>query len=108
APELHFTWSNLTIACNECNRRKNDYYEVGNAFVDPYVDDVETMIEHLGPFVSWQVGNGRAETSIRQLQLNSAERLQIILRKMAKLDELGNCVERYHAEADPLLRQLLK
>jgi len=25
--DLHFTWGNLTIACTECNRRKNYYYE---------------------------------------------------------------------------------
>src|SRR5687767_14822167 len=23
-PQHHFAWSNLTIACTECNRRKND------------------------------------------------------------------------------------
>src|SRR5687768_6014392 len=26
-PALHFDWYNLTVACTECNRRKNDYFE---------------------------------------------------------------------------------
>ncbi len=43
---LHFDWNNLTIACTECNRRKNDYYEEGIEFLDPYEDDVEVLLEH--------------------------------------------------------------
>jgi 5-methylcytosine-specific restriction endonuclease McrA len=38
-PEEHFTWTNLTIACTECNRRKNDYYETDEGFLDPYNED---------------------------------------------------------------------
>ena len=35
-----FDWPNLTIACTECNRRKNDYYDDETSFIDPYVDDI--------------------------------------------------------------------
>src|SRR5262245_50482428 len=32
---LHFTWSNLTLACTECNRRKNNFYNNADGFIDP-------------------------------------------------------------------------
>ena len=54
---LHFEWSNLTIACTECNRRKSDYYEENNGFLDPYADDVEEVLLHLGPLVYWKPGD---------------------------------------------------
>lgn len=56
-PELLFAWDNLTIACNECNRRKRDYYDPECAFLDPNADDVESLIIHAGPFVFSIPGN---------------------------------------------------
>ena len=52
----HFIWENLTIACTECNRRKNDYYERGTEFLNPYLDNnIENQIQHRGPIVEWQM-----------------------------------------------------
>src|SRR4051794_22793171 len=45
--DLHFEWSNLTIACTECNRRKNAYYDPILPFLDPYEDPVEDLLLHL-------------------------------------------------------------
>jgi uncharacterized protein (TIGR02646 family) len=55
-PQLHFDWANLTLACQECNRRKNAFYLEHDGFLDPYVDDVEAMLEHHGPVVMWRTG----------------------------------------------------
>lgn len=91
----HFVWFNLTIACTECNRRKNDYYVVGNEFLDPYSDDVEAMLEHHGPLVYWKSSNARAETTIRTLELNGYSRQQLIERKINKIEEFNNLIERF-------------
>lgn len=103
----HFEWSNLTVACTECNRRKNDYYEIGDEFLDPYVDDVEGILEHCGPLVYWKTGEHRAEITVRQLQLNTESRAQLIFQKMSKLDYLANLVERWASEGDVCLKSLL-
>lgn len=103
---LHFTWTNLTIACTECNRRKNDYYEVGNEFLDPYSDDVETLLEHHGPLVFWKSANLRAETTIRMLELNGNKRKQLIEMKINKLEEFSNLIERF-LEQTGVLKMLL-
>jgi hypothetical protein len=46
--DLIFDWTNLTIACSECNRRKLEYYNPMCMFLDPNVDDVESLVVHLG------------------------------------------------------------
>ncbi len=86
AERLHFTWENLTIACSECNRRKNDYHEHGMEFLDPYMEDVEAVVEHHGPIMGWISGNTRAEITIKILELHNAERFELILRKIEKID----------------------
>ena len=103
----HFDWNNLTIACTECNRRKNDYYKVGEEFLDPYIDNVEDILEHHGPLVCWKAGQTRAEITVRQLQLNSEFRAQLIFRKMEKLDVLINLIERWNSEENKTLKSLL-
>lgn len=105
--DLHFAWDNLTIACTECNRRKNDYYKVGNEFLDPYVDDVEKLLEHLGPVCFWKNSHARAEITIKILELNSSKRNDLIIDKIGKLEEVQNLYERYQSEENPTLKAIL-
>ena len=104
--DKHFTWFNMTIACTECNRRKNNYYEIGNEFLDPYSDDVEAALEHHGPLVFWKSANARAETTIRILELNSNNRQQLVERKINKLEDFSNLIERFLVQTG-MLKMLL-
>ena len=103
-----FVWDNLTIACTECNRRKSDYYDLNCMMLNPYVDDVEEMIVHLGPFVTWQVSNDRAEITIRKLELDSCTRIELIGRKIEKIEEVKNLLERIQGVLGGALRELLE
>jgi hypothetical protein len=105
--DKHFCWENLTIACTECNRRKNAYFDEVVPFLDPNEDTVEEMIEHLGPIVIWKPGHERAEVSIRILELNGHNRAQLIFRKIEKIEEVNNLFERYQRETSPLLKRVL-
>ncbi|MDM8548932.1 HNH endonuclease [Desulfobacterales bacterium HSG2] len=107
AVHLHFDWNNMTMACAECNRRKNDYYEDGEAFLDPYIDDVESLLEHHGPIILWRIGQKRAEITVRILELNSFRRSSLICRKMEKIEEVCNLAERLSSEKNRLLKLLL-
>jgi uncharacterized protein (TIGR02646 family) len=107
-PNLHFNWENLSIACPECNRRKNSYYEEGEEFLNPYADDVESAVEHYGPIMGWANGNSRAEITIKTLELDTRERFSLISRKIEKIEELNNDVERYTKEANPDVKALIK
>ena len=105
--ELHFIWVNLTIACTECNRRKNNYYEEGNEFLDPYEDDVEELLEHHGPLVLWLNNNQRAEITVKILDLNTYSRSELIIRKVSAMNDFTNLLERYSSESNHSLRALL-
>lgn len=106
-PSKHFTWENLTIACSECNRRKNNFYSEHEGFLDPYVDDVENILEHHGPIVGWRVGHVRGEITAKTLDLSSPVRTSLVARKIEKIIELQHLLERYNSEAPGMLKELL-
>ena len=104
--KLHFEWTNLTIACRECNRRKNDYYEKGEEFLDPYVDDVELYLVHLGPFIYSVPGHARAYITVRILELDSGKRAALIDRKRDVLEKARALLELAVGAEPELLRAL--
>jgi len=105
---LHFSWDNLTVACTECNRRKNDYFDAGTPFLDPYSDDVEGMLLHNGPIVNWVPGNVRAEVAVNILELNRANRWHLICRKIEHIQVLNNLLARIKNESSAVMVELLK
>lgn len=105
--DKHFDWTNLSIACTECNRRKNDYYETDVEFLNPYTDnDIEQLIEHYGPIVNWRNGHARAEITIKFLKLNDYSRTELVIRKIQKMEDTNTLVERYLSEENPTLKKL--
>lgn len=106
APQLHFTWDNLTIACTECNRRKGAFYQEHDGFLDPYVDNVDDFLEHHGPIVAWKTGSVRGEVFVRQLEFLSPSRFQLVAQKISKFNDLVNVLERYDS-SQGVLKELL-
>jgi len=106
--DLHFEWTNLTIACTECNRRKNAYFSEEKPFLDPYDDevDVERLVVHRGPIVSWGTGHASSEITVKTLELHNKSRVALILRKVDRLNELNERLERHASESNPVLKQL--
>lgn len=106
--DLHFSWFNLGLCCNECNRRKGTYYEPTCMFLNPYSDAVDDRVLHFGPVMGWAPGDAEAEVSIRELKLNSDERIALIIRKTIALQSLSELIGRLTAETrEPLRRVLL-
>lgn len=106
-----FVWANLTIACTECNRRKNDYWSdiEEERILDPYVDDVEMMLIHYGPIVAAQPGHKRAEITVGLLGLmDYLKRSSLIQRKIERLKTIQRLCERFTRETSPLLRRILE
>lgn len=107
-PDLIFEWNNMTIACNECNRRKDQYYDPNCMFLDPHTDDVENLLQHVGPLVFNRPGNIRSEVTVRLLELNSLKgRISLIARKVEKLESTKNLVERISTTGNPTLKSFL-
>ena len=103
-----FEWSNLTIACTECNRRKNDYYDEKHMFIDPYNDNVEMILFHAGPVVFHRPGEQLAEISIKILELNETEkRSELLSQKVTKLKAAMNLMDRIISVRNQHLKKLL-
>jgi hypothetical protein len=106
--DLIFDWGNLTIACNECNRRKLEYYDDACMFLDPNTDDVESMVTHVGPFVFHLPGETRSELTVRLLELDRFDgRSALVARKLESLENVRNLVDRIATASHPLLKQIL-
>lgn len=106
--DLIFVWDNMTIACTECNRRKAEYYDPSCMFLNPNTDDVENMVQHVGPLVFSRPGNRRSAVTVRILELNSMyRRKQLIGRKIERLESISNLVERIADECNPILKTFL-
>jgi uncharacterized protein (TIGR02646 family) len=105
---LHFEWGNLTIACTECNRRKNAYFDALKPFLDPYNDNVEQRLVHHGPIVGWVAGDQEAEISVKTLKLDETSRLELLGEKVEKIADLNNKLARLRAEHGSPLEPILK
>lgn len=104
----HFLWGNLTIACSECNRRKNAYYQHHDGFLDPYTDDADQYLDFEGPVVTSKPGEARGEVFVSILELCSANRLPLVAQKISKVNELRHVLERYNAAPAGPLKEVLK
>lgn len=92
--DLIFAWDNMTIACSECNTKKGEYYNPQCMFLDPNTDDVENLVQHVGPLVFNRPGDERSEVTVRILQLNSLkDRPKLIDRKMERIENIKNLLE---------------
>ncbi|GAH58134.1 unnamed protein product [marine sediment metagenome] len=77
-------------------------------FLDPNTDDVENMIQHVGPFIYNLPGNKRSEVTIRILELDKLDgRIELIARKMEKLEEIKHLVERIVSEPNQIVKTFL-
>ena len=93
-PIGRFLWGNLTIACNECNRRKSDYYDKELGFLNPYIDDVESFVIHRGPIVGWKPGVERAELTVKKLEMHDKTRWELVSRKIEHIEHLNDVMHR--------------
>ncbi len=107
-PALHFDWNNLTIACTECNRRKSNYDTIISPFLNPYGDDVENRVVHLGPLTCAAAGDAAVEICVSTLQLDKGIRIELILRKIEKIAEINSLKSRIRECTVPALKALLE
>lgn len=82
-PELYVEWTNLTLACEVCNRiNKKDYYDPYDPLINPIEDEPDKYLMAFGPFIYQVPGERKGELSIAILDLNRPE---LIERRKEKL-----------------------
>lgn len=72
-PDLYVEWSNLTLACEQCNRSgKRTYYNPQLLLINPYVDDPDWHFNDIGPLIMPMPGDDRSYVTRNILKLNRA------------------------------------
>lgn len=70
-PDLYVEWSNLTLACEQCNRSgKRKYYSLELPLINPYIDEPDEHLIDMGPIIMPFIGDDRAYVTREVLKLN--------------------------------------
>ncbi len=104
-PDLIVDWSNLGLACQECNRRKTDYYEPVAPLINPYVDDPADHLVFAGPLVFPRPGDDMGRRTRARLELSRASLVEKRKERLEQIQSLLDLAAKQTNESD---RQLLR
>jgi HNH endonuclease len=110
-PELIFEWENLTIACEECNRRhKKDYYDENAELLNPFKEDPGKSIYAFGPLLKHVIGNKKGWRSCNIIGLN---REKLIERRIDRIKNVSSMIDQWYQETNEghkniLYKEILK
>lgn len=104
-PDKTFEWENLGLSCQVCNMNKNDVFDELLPYINPYYENPDDFFIFLGTMVSQKPGCARAENMKTQLQLNRPELME---QREEAIEKVTNLVERYVAETNPSVKQMLR
>jgi uncharacterized protein (TIGR02646 family) len=104
-PDLYVEWTNLTLACEQCNRTgKRTYYDPAKPLINPYHDDPDDHFQVLGPIIRYQLGNERAFITENTLKLNRPE---LITRRLDRLNSVENLLFSWEREEEGTIKDIL-
>lgn len=100
-PAKWFEWSNLTLACDNCNTKKGVSVDV----VDPYEGDPEARFIFFGPGVYPLPGDDAAFLTIRYLDFNRSE---LVGRRTERIEYLMALAKNIANARNPEIKKILK
>lgn len=102
-PELYVEWSNLTLACEQCNRSgKHDYYDPSNPLVNPYIDNPSDHLIDIDSLI-WP-SDDKGKLTIEVLNLN---RIALVERRDERLKSIARLYNLWEKEADAIQKDAL-
>lgn len=106
-PELVVEWTNLTLACERCNKYKGDYYEPSAPLLNPYGDEPTDHLLLMDGLVLPKPGSQLGRRTVLRLRLSRPELIQM---RAERLERLGPLLDAWEKEIGPdkelLARQL--
>lgn len=104
-PGLSHVWTNLTWACEPCNKKKGDYYDQSEPVLDPYEDEATEHLDFFGGIVTVKSNSTRGEITRTLLQLN---RIDLAYSRLSRLMSIEDLYDKWKAADDPLRDVLAK
>ena len=104
-PEKTFEWENLGLGCQVCNTNKNDVFDEGLPYINPYYENPDDFFLFLGTMIIQKPGCSRAENMWKQLKLNRGDLME---QRREAIENVSNLVERYNSATDPAIKAMLR
>lgn len=105
-PDLYVEWTNLTLACEQCNRSgKRTYYEPKLLLINPYVDDPEEHFQDLGPLIMSVLCDVRAFVTENVLKLN---RSSLVERRIERITQVKWLLSSWAKEKNSTMKEVLE
>lgn len=104
-PELYVEWSNLTIACEVCNRiNKKDYYDPEIPLINPYKDNPDDYFLFIGAIISAKDNNTRGYITESTLDLNRGD---LVIRRNERLQSINKLLFSWSQASNPTIKKTL-
>lgn len=105
-PDLYVEWTNLTLACEECNRpRKKTYYNPADPLINPYEDNPEQHLISAGPMIFNKPGDRKGHVTYTILELN---RSGLFERRVERLNSLKCLADKWGCEQNQTIKDILE
>lgn len=105
-PDLYVEWTNLTLACEVCNRtNKKDYYSEEHPLINPYRDEPNNYFLFLGPLVSAKQSEDRAVITESTLKLNRSE---LVEKRQERIKSINSLLYSWTNARSPEIKKVLE
>lgn len=105
-PDLYVEWSNLTLACEQCNRSgKRMYYNPELPLINPYMDEPSEHLIDMGPIIMPVIGDDRAYVTKEKLKLNRAA---LVERRNERIISVENLLNAWKKEPRTEIKNILE
>lgn len=104
-PDLYVEWTNLTLACEQCNRSgKRQYYDPAKPLINPYQDNPDDHFQVLGPMMYYQPGDDRAFITENTLKMNRPE---LITRRSERISSVAQLLFSWESTTEGTIKDIL-
>lgn len=104
-PTLVVEWTNLTLACWQCNHNKADYYDSDDPLLNPYEIDPADHLLALGPLILPKPAARVGRVTELTLDLN---RGALVERRQERILSLWKLANEYAMEENVRLKEILR
>lgn len=105
-PDLYVEWSNLTLACEKCNRSgKGTYYQPQLPLINPYIDNPAQHFNDIGPLIMPIPGDNRAYVTRNTLQL---DRPALVERRTERIMLVEPLLNTWAKEQDTVMKEVME
>lgn len=104
-PDEICAWTNLALACKECNTNKGAYYAPVEPLINPFVDDPSAHLLVFGPLIMARAGDDKGFRTVNTLKL---ARRDLLERRVQRVERLRALIAEWKSKAPGATKDVLE